>query len=108
MLDVSGHRVGEVDDIIVDEEQRRARLLVVASGGVLGLCAHRHLVPVEEVARVTDHVRLNHSEDAVLREENLEDAASGPIDVAAVYARYGCTPFWDPAYTGSYFHERQW
>lgn len=58
VLDANGHRVGEVHDILLDEEQRRARLLVVASGGVLGLGVHHHLVPVEAVARVSDeHVR---------------------------------------------------
>jgi sporulation protein YlmC with PRC-barrel domain len=108
VLDSSGHRVGEVDDILVDEEHRRARMLVVASGGVLGLGAHRRLVPVEAVARVSDHVRLHHVEASVLHGEDQDGASLEPRDSAAVYRSYGCTPYWDPAHTTASFHERQW
>lgn len=107
VLDANGHRIGEVDDIVVDEEQRRARLLVVASGGVLGLGAQRHLVPVEAVARVSDHVRLQHSADMVPKSHEI-DAQVDPADYAAVYSHYGYTPFWDSDDTGSYFHEPRW
>lgn len=107
VLDASGHRVGEVDDILVDDAERRARLLVVASGGVLGLGAHRHLVPVEAVARVSDHVRLHHTEDAVAPTEELDGVLEGG-DCSAVYERYGCTPSWDSPHTSTYFHDRRW
>jgi sporulation protein YlmC with PRC-barrel domain len=106
VLDANGHRVGEVNDVMVDDDQWRARLLVVASGGVLGLGAHRHLMPVDAVARVTDRVRLQHSADMVQQYD--ADALSDPADYAAVYSHYGYTPFWDPAHTGSYFHDRRW
>lgn len=107
VLDANGHRIGEVDDMLIDEAQQRARMLVVASGGVLGLGAQRHLVPVEAVARVSDHVRLQHSADMVSKTHNI-DAQVDPGDYAAVYSHYGYTPFWDPNHTGSYFHEPRW
>ena len=107
MLDANGHRVGEVDDLVVDQDERRARLLVVASGGVLGLGAHRHLVPVEAVARVSDHVRLHHDEGSVPPDED-SDAVLARGDYASIYERYGCTPFWEAAYAGTYFHDRRW
>jgi sporulation protein YlmC with PRC-barrel domain len=107
VLDANGHRVGEVDDLIVDEAERRARLLVVASGGILGLGAQRHLVPVEAVAHVSDHVRLQHSGQAVPRTEDA-DSSIERGDYAAIYASYGCTPFWEATNSNSYFHDRQW
>ncbi len=94
VLDANGHRVGEVDDLIVDEADRRARLLVVASGGVLGLGAHRHLVPVETVARVSDHVRLHHAAETVPQSEGA-DSALDRGDYAAIYRQYGFAPCWD-------------
>lgn len=107
VLDANGHRVGEVEDLMVDQAERRARLLVVASGGVLGLGAHRHLIPVEAVARVSDHVRLHLAEEAVPKNEDA-DSALDHGDYAAIYSRYGCTPFWDATYTSPYFHDRRW
>ena len=107
VLDANGHRIGEVDDMLIDEAQQRARMLVVASGGVLGLGAQRHLVPVEAVARVSDHVRLQHSADTVPKTHDI-DARVDPGDYAAVYSHYGYTPFWDPNHTGSYLHEPRW
>lgn len=107
VLDANGHRVGEVEDLLVDRAERRARLLVVASGGVLGLGAHRHLVPVEAVARVSDHVRLHHADD-VLPPDMDSDAALARGDYEAIYRHYGCTPFWDATYAGTYFHDRRW
>ena len=69
VLDANGHRVGEVEDLIVDEAERRARLLVRA-------------------------------EDA--------DSTIERGDYAAIYASYGCTPFWEATYSNPYFHDRQW
>ncbi len=106
VLDANGHRVGEVDDLMVDQAERRARLLVVASGGVLGLGAHRRLVPVEAVARVSDHVRLDLA--AEMMPSDVEpDATAEPGDFESVYQRYGCTPFWEASYAGAYFHDRR-
>lgn len=91
VLDANGHRVGEVDDLMVDHAERRARLLVVVSGGVLGLGAQRHLVPVEAVARVSDHVRLHLPKEAVPTSEDA-DSALERGDYAAIYSRYGWHP----------------
>ena len=107
VLDANGHRVGEVDDLIVDQAERRARLLVVSSGGVLGLGAHRRVFPVEAVAHVGEHVRLHHAEEMVPTDMD-SDAVLARGDYASVYRRYGCTPFWEAAYAGTYFHDRQW
>jgi sporulation protein YlmC with PRC-barrel domain len=108
VLDVHGRRVGEVEDIVVDEQERRARLLVVASGGVLGLGAQRRLVPVEAVARVSEHVRLHHSDlvvqDAGERDPRLLDASSW----ASLYEHYECIPFWEAEHVIPYFHDRRW
>ena len=107
VLDANGHRIGEVDDMLVDEAHRRARMLVVASGGVLGLGGHLHLIPVEAVARVSDHVRLQLPR-TWCRRPSETDARADPVDYAAVYRRYGCTPFWDQHDTGSSLHEGGW
>lgn len=106
VLDPNGHRIGEVDEIVVDEEQRRARLLVVASGGILGLGQDRRLVPVEAVARVADVVRLNYTHDDVRDGAEYDPELADAPDYAEVYSYYGYTPFWQVGYTKPYFHDR--
>ena len=101
-------RIGEVDDLVVDLPERRARLLVVASGGVLGLGARWHLVPVEAVARVSEHVRLHHVADHVLAAKEHDPSLVVIDDVTPVYDHYGATPFWRAAHRVTYFHDRRW
>ncbi len=115
VFDPYGHRLGEVDDLIVDEQERRARLLVIASGGILGLFESRRLVPVEAITRVDesvhvdrDHTRLrdlpadSHSGDVLDYDPELMDATA----YADVYGFYGLIPFWSPGYVHPFFHRR--
>ena len=77
---------------------------MVVSGGVLGLGAHRQLVPVEAVARVSDHVRLHLPEEAVPRARTPTSAWSAATTQPSTAATAG-TPFWDATYTSPYFHD---
>ena len=107
VLDPNGHRIGDVDEIVVDEEERRARLLVVTSGGILGLGQEKRLVPVEAVGRVGDVVRLNYTHEDVLDGTEYDPALTDAPDYADVYSYYGYTPFWHVGYTKHYFHHRR-
>jgi sporulation protein YlmC with PRC-barrel domain len=107
VLDPSGHRVGEVDEIVVDEEERRARLLVVVSGGILGFGEDRRLVPVEAVTHVGDDVRLSSTDSDVRDGAEYEPALADAPDYAEVYRHYGYAPFWEVGYTGPFFHDRR-
>ncbi|WP_107771480.1 PRC-barrel domain-containing protein [Nocardioides sediminis] len=107
VLDAHDRRVGEVDDIVVDDVERRGRLLVVASGGVLGLGSRRHLVPVEAVAHVSDHVRLHHMDEEVLAADEYDPTLRDAVDFAPVYDYYGCMPFWQAGHRSTYFHDRR-
>lgn len=103
VLDPNGYRVGEVDDLIVDEEERRARLLVVADGGFLGIDVHKRMVPVEAVAGVGEEVRLN---DGPRSTPEYDPALVDQLDYSAVYGAYGIMPFWHVGYTQPPFLER--
>jgi sporulation protein YlmC with PRC-barrel domain len=115
VFDRYGRRLGEVDDLVVDERERRARLLVISSGGVLGLFESRRLVPVEAIARVDDavHVDRDHTSLRDLPEDSQRGDPPGdePQDVptsryAAIYRYYGIAPFWSENHFVSYFHQR--
>jgi sporulation protein YlmC with PRC-barrel domain len=107
VFDLNGHRIGTVDDIVADEEGRRARLLVVDSLGILGGGEDKRLVPVEAVAHVGQSVHLNYTLEDVRHGTEYDPALTDAPDYLGVYRYYGYTPFWHPDYTSHYFHDRR-
>jgi sporulation protein YlmC with PRC-barrel domain len=118
VVDLQGHRLGEVEDLVVDTHERRARLLAVASGGVLGLDPSRILIPVEAITKVDDRVHVAHSQWDVRGQVRstvaIEDPdASSPErqianlrSFAAAYERYELNPAWESNRSKVYFHVR--
>jgi len=51
VVDPSGLRIGEVDDVLIEVRDRSARLISVVSGGVFGVAVRRTLIPVETITR---------------------------------------------------------
>ena len=105
--DVRDHRVGEVEEILIDPHERRARLLVVASGGILGLGENHRLVPVDAVSHVRDDVRLERSDLHVDSGFDYDPAPRDQVDYRPVYSYFGYTPFWEDGYRAPYFLDRR-
>ncbi|MBF4764403.1 PRC-barrel domain-containing protein [Nocardioides islandensis] len=113
-----GHRLGEVEDLVIDPVERRARLLSVVSGGILGLGVTERLVPVEAITRVDDRVHVDRGHPAGdgegrhradppgLAEEGYRPELVDPPPFAEVYERYGVMPFWTAGYVAPYFLRR--
>lgn len=113
-----GHRLGEVEDLIIDPVERRARLLSVVSGGILGLGVTERLVPVEAVVRVDDRVHVDGGQPATDEDGRHKDDPPGPAEeryqpelvdsppFAEIYERYGVMPFWTAGYVAPYFLRR--
>ncbi|MBF4764410.1 PRC-barrel domain-containing protein [Nocardioides islandensis] len=112
VLDPDGHRVGDVEDLVIDETHRRARLLVVTSGGVLGLGETRRFIPVDLVTCVDEHVHMARVHPGGPDDDPTARAAGDDPDLVAgppyadVYASYGFAPFWGMDYVTPYFHRR--
>ena len=54
VYDQEGQRVGSVDDLYIDRQEREVRFLEVGAGGILGIGQKRFLVPVEAVVKVSE------------------------------------------------------
>jgi sporulation protein YlmC with PRC-barrel domain len=67
---LDGDRIGVVDDLYIDREERKVRLLEVGTGGFLGVGEKPLLVPVESVAQV--------GEDRVTVEPGARGQAAEP------------------------------
>lgn len=112
-----GIRLGEVGDLVVDRQERRARLLSVLSGGILGLGATERLVPVEAITRVDERVHVDRSHAGDAYGGRRHDERSAPTEsgtnpealdppFAEVYERYDVIPFWAPGYVDAAFLRR--
>jgi sporulation protein YlmC with PRC-barrel domain len=101
VVDRNGDEVGDVDGLIIDEEERRVRFLEVGSGGFLGLGEKKQLVPVDAILKVDD--------DVVQISQDRTHVAGGPVyDPEMVverryyedlYGYYDYPPFWGAGYT---------
>jgi sporulation protein YlmC with PRC-barrel domain len=54
VYDKSGDRIGKVEDLYADTEERKVRFLDVSGGGFMGLGEKRFLIPVEAVGEVRE------------------------------------------------------
>ncbi|MEU4602622.1 PRC-barrel domain-containing protein [Kribbella sp. NPDC023972] len=98
--DLSGDEVGNVDGLIIDEDERRVRFIEVSCGAFLGFGGGERLVPADAITRVGDSVvqispeRIRvaagpaYDPDAVLEQQYYED----------VYVYYDYPPLWAPGY----------
>ncbi len=102
VYDRDGDAMGSVEDLYVDEGERKVRFLEVGAGGFLGIGERRFMIPVEAVASIgDDRVTLEQGRDRV--------AGSPPFDTDVVpptayqqeiYDYYGYTPTWGPYGSG--------
>ncbi|MCO8277471.1 PRC-barrel domain-containing protein [Actinoplanes sp. TRM 88003] len=100
VVDRDGNELGKVDDLLIDTEHQKARMIRVEHGGLFGIGATRLFIPVEAVERITD--------DEVGIDRTRVEVASAPeydpelVDkqesFAELYGYYGYPPYWSPGY----------
>lgn len=99
VLDRNGKDVGQVDDILIDEQEKRARFLQVGSGGFLGIGEAKRLVPVDAVTTVDEAVRIDTTKETVADSVVYDpDIAPEAEFYVRVYEHYGYTPSWGFGY----------
>ena len=99
-LDRNGEEIGTVDDLFIDEDEKKVRFLRIGSGGFLGIGKEHVLIPVDAVESVQpDAVRINQER------ARLTDAPGYDPDVThddsyyqGVYGWWGYGPYWAPGY----------
>lgn len=99
VVDRGGDEVGAVEDLVIDEEERRVRLLQVGSGGFLGIGRQKVLVPVDAVTSVDDVVHIDQDRAHVARGPGYDPDLTLQRDiVAGLYDYYGLMPYWSVGY----------
>lgn len=104
VVDRNGDEIGDVNDLFIDDREKRVRFLEVASGGFLGLGEKKVLLPVDAITRISDDtVYVNQTRQHVAGAPDYdpdlihEDAGEGSY-YGNVYRHYGYTPYWGPGY----------
>ncbi len=101
VLDHQGEDIGEIDDLMIDDRERKVRFLLVGAGGFLGLGTKKFMVPIEAVTRIHDgHVHLDRAREHVAQSPHYAPDIV-PLDQTAagtVYSHYGFPPYWGAGY----------
>lgn len=109
VVDRDGEDIGGVEDLLIDDQEKRVRFLEVASGGFLGLGKTKVLLPVEAITRLSDDkVYVNQTRqyiagaphydpDLIHQEAGEQGYAVGEKGYYdGVYQYYGYPPYWAP------------
>lgn len=91
VLDSRDRECGDIEALYVDREERKARLMEIASGGFMGIGKKHHLVPVEAIDDETPGaVHLSVSEEAIKASPEFDPHGEiGEELMRAVYEHYG-------------------
>lgn len=100
VLDRDGNEIGKVDDLLIDPDQQKVRLLRVEHGGLFGVGATPLFIPVETVERVTeDEVSLDRTRVQVAAAPEYDpEIVDRDKQMANLYGYYGYTPYWAPGF----------
>ncbi|MFE5603385.1 PRC-barrel domain-containing protein [Streptomyces coelicoflavus] len=100
VADTDGNDIGKVEDLLVDEPERKVRFLLVAHGGFLGFGETKSFIPVEAVSHITDdQVFIDQFRERVSKAPVYDpDLTDEPQYYSNVYGYYGYAPFWGPGY----------
>jgi CBS domain-containing protein/sporulation protein YlmC with PRC-barrel domain len=98
-VDMAGEELGSIDDLFIDEQDRKVRFLEISSGGFLGLGATKFLIPVDAITRIADEVvHINQSRERVAGAPHYDPTLVEEQYVSNVYSHYGYPPYWGPDY----------
>ena len=97
VVDRDGNTVGSVADMLIDPTLRVARMLILETGGLLGMGKKQYLVPLEATHVDGDQVRMDWHKDEITNEPeyHLADGDEEELQYAQVYAAYGIRPYWE-------------
>jgi sporulation protein YlmC with PRC-barrel domain len=100
VLDQDGEEIGKIDDLLIDQEEGKVRMVRIEEGGFLGIGATPFFVPVDAITSIAErdvHVDLTRSQvaEAPRYDPVLTDQSSY---YSELYDYYGYVPYWGPGH----------
>jgi sporulation protein YlmC with PRC-barrel domain len=96
--DVTGEKIGKIEDLLIDSDDNQVRMLRVEHGGILGFGATPSFVPVEAISRITDDdVHLRQAGTKVAEAPRYDPELTDETEFyGQVYGYYGYPPYGTP------------
>lgn len=98
----SGEEIGKVEELLIDEEEGKVRLLIVASGGFLGIGKDKTFIPVDAVKSINENDRevfIDRSREQIAGAPEYDpELAEKSSFYEDVYGHYNISPYWGPGY----------
>ena len=100
VLDQANEEIGEVDALLMDEQESKVRFLQVAAGGFLGIGERHFLIPVDAITRIdADHVHIDQTRERVIGAPGYDPTLVPDRSYYdSLYGYYGYAPYWGPGY----------
>jgi sporulation protein YlmC with PRC-barrel domain len=101
VVDNNGDDIGKVEDLLIDDQENRVRLLRVGEGGFLGIGKQHYLIPVDAIASIdSERVHINRDRARLADVPTYDPAlADDPAYYASLYGWWGYAPYWGPGYS---------
>jgi len=78
--DKDGRDLGRIEDLLVDDIERKVRFMEVATGGFLGFGESKSFIPIDAITRMTpDEVYISHTREHVPAHLAMTQTSSRPI-----------------------------
>jgi sporulation protein YlmC with PRC-barrel domain len=98
--DKDDNDVGKVEDLLIDDSDRKVRFMQVQSGGFLGMGETKSFIPIDAITRVTDdNVYINQSREHVTGAPRYAPDLTQRDYYGSLYDYYGHAPYWGLGYT---------
>lgn len=99
VVDAAGQEIGEIEALLMDDQEEKVRFLRVASGGFLGVGQSKVLIPVEAISRINHRsVHVDQTRERIGSAPTYDPELVDEQDYGSLYGYYGYQPFWTAGY----------
>lgn len=99
VVDAAGEDIGEIEELLVDDQEEKVRFLRVASGGFLGLGQSKVLIPVEAISKIDHHVvHVDQTRERIVGAPGYDPELVDDHYYEGLYGYYGYQPYWRDGY----------
>jgi sporulation protein YlmC with PRC-barrel domain len=99
IIDSKGEEIGQVDELLIDDSEKRVRFLRVGARGLLGMHGQKFLIPVDAIVNITPRtVVANMTRDRMASAPLYDPEVVDEKYLDRVYEHYGYAPYWAAGY----------
>jgi sporulation protein YlmC with PRC-barrel domain len=99
VVDAAGKDVGEIEALLIDDQEEKVRFLRVASGGFLGMGEAKVLIPVEAISKIGHHVvHIDQTRERIAGAPTYDPELVDDRYYEGLYGYYGYNPYWSAGY----------